>query len=65
MIHFSIDEKLNIVYIRAVSNTSKNPDTSRVKRLHTIEITSVILLRWFGGDAPDIITLGHRKDIYE
>ncbi|MES2138539.1 MAG: type II toxin-antitoxin system RelE/ParE family toxin [Bacteroidota bacterium] len=25
MIHFTIDEKLNAVYIRAVLNTSKNP----------------------------------------
>lgn len=31
MIHFTIDEKLNKVYIRAVLNTSKNPDTSWVK----------------------------------
>ncbi len=28
MIHFIVDEKLNIVYIRAVLNTSKDPDTS-------------------------------------
>ncbi len=28
MIHFLIDEKLKTVYIRAVLNTAKNPDTS-------------------------------------
>ena len=28
MIHFIVDEKLNIVYVRAVLNTSKDPDTS-------------------------------------
>ena len=31
MIHFTIEEKLNIVYIRAVLNTSKDPDTNWFK----------------------------------
>ncbi len=31
MIHFTIDEKLNNVYIRAVINTSKDPDTNWLK----------------------------------
>ena len=31
MIHFTIDEKTNTVYIRAVLNTSKDPDANWLK----------------------------------
>ena len=31
MLHFQINEKKNIVIIRALVNTSKNPDTSWIK----------------------------------
>ncbi len=31
MIHFQVNEKTNTVIIRAIINTSKNPDTSWVK----------------------------------